>query len=178
MYIDVGKIPLSEISIKSNLKHKIELKPDGSFFLKPENYGQVEVKVFRRKNQDSILIGETQLRVIELTPPKAALGVAKSSGKIEMSKREFLSQKGINLWVEHYGISVNISVESFTMLITLGKELVFFKDIKGGKFSKELRKKLKELLKGGERIFITNITISSPFHKYKKANSIEVKIKE
>lgn len=174
MYIDAGKIPLSEITIHTNLNHKIEIKSNGSFTLKPENYGEVFVKVVWNKSKDSILIGEAQFRVIELTPPRAALG----SDTKEMSKNEFLAQMGINLWVEHYGISVNILVDSFTILVTQEKELVFFEDIIGGKFKRELKEELSKILKGGERIFITNITYKSSFHRFNKANSIEVKIKQ
>jgi hypothetical protein len=173
MYIDVGKILLSEITIHTNLNLKIQLKPNGSFFLKPQNpYGNIDVKVFW--NKDSTLIGEAQFRVVGLTPPRATLG----SGNKEMSKSEFLAQPGIILFLEHYGISANLAVDSFTILVTRENELVFFKDIKGGRFQKILKDELRKVLNGGERIFITNITFNSSFHRFKKANSIELRIEK
>ncbi len=172
MFINYDEIPLNEIIIKAPSCKISTLKQDGYFSLTPLRRGHIDLKVYRKINQDSMLLWEGIFSAKYLPQPSAFI----IRGRNSMSKQTFLAQRGIYTALVNYGISIGFPVARYTIIITKGEKLLLLKDMLGGEFSPEFRKKLKDLLTGGERIFFTNIEIKSRYHDTKTVNSIEIKI--
>lgn len=177
MSIEAKNIPFSEIKINTSDHQNIQVNKDGKFHLRT-NSRRITLKAYQHQGKDSSFICERTFEVKPLPKATASIGRSAREDQTEMSKVEFLAQQGINAPLVNYDFNIRFSIESFTIIVTKEKELLYLKDFKGGRFSPEMKKDLRTLLKGGERIFFTNIKIGSNFHYNKFTNSIELKIKK
>jgi len=172
MFIQLGNIPFQEIILVSSNGKTSPLKEDGSFTLTPTQRGCTILSIYRKINQDSVLLWEGSFSVKSLPAPTAMIG----NGKPTMSKGEFLAQSGIQVSLVNYGISTSFLVKSYTLIITRGDSLVLLKTFEGNRFNREMKDNLKHLLQGTEQLFFTSIKIKSIFHEKKIVNSIEIKL--
>jgi hypothetical protein len=177
MSIEAGDIPFSEIKINTSDKQTIEVNTEGKFRLRT-NSGRITLKAYRYKGKDSTFICERTFEVKPLPKPTASIGKSWHDSQMEMHKEAFLAQQGIAAPLINYDFNIRFPVKSFTIIVTRENELVYLKDYEGSRFSAEMKKELNVLLKGGERVFFTNIKIGSDFHYNKFTNSIELRIKK
>lgn len=174
LWLTLHDIPHDEIKILSNLGHKLSVGSDGSFKLTTKSKVALELKVYRYTNQDSTLLYKRKFSVKPMPNPTASL-----DGKFrsEMLKNEFLSKRGIIAEVLNYDYDLRVPVEKYTILVLQGKKLLYLEDCEGAFIKNNTKKELIKILKGGERIILTNIEIKPHYHFNKYVNSIQIKIK-
>lgn len=177
MSIEAGDIPFSEIKINTSDKQTIEVSAEGKFYLRT-NSRRITLKAYRYKGKDSTFICERTFEVKPLPKATASIGKSWHDSQVEMQKEAFLAQQGITAPLINYDFGIGFTVKSFTIIVTRENELIYLKDYEGGRFSSEMKKELRVLLKGGERVFFTNIKIGSKYHYNKFTNSIELRIKK
>lgn len=173
MKLGVESVPFSEIIVKTSDGENLKVDSLGRFILRPE-YSRIGVKAYHFSNKDSILLCEEKFKVKGFPSATAYFG---SPGKEKIELKEFHAQFGLQAELLNYDYNIRFPIKKFTIIILNDNGLVYLKDCEGGKFEEEMKTDLKRLLKGGERVFFTNIEIESPYHFEKWTNSIEVKIK-
>jgi hypothetical protein len=164
----------SKIKIYSNLGHYIKVDSLGNFRFKPKTSRDVKFKVYSYQEKDSTLIHEEGFTVKPLPKATAMLG---GNSKSQISKNELLAQIGIRAEVINYNFNISVPIKSYTLILLKDKQLVYFEDCKGAKLTSGTKKELAKLIKGGERLIITNIETNPYYHFNKYINSIEIKIK-
>lgn len=169
------EIPNNEIKIISNLGHIIKVDSNGRFIINPKSSVSIKLKVYRFNKQDSILIHERHFSVKPMPKPTARYG---NLFKNEMTKSEFLHQRGIRADVLNYDYGIRIPVESFTLIVIKEKELLYFEDCTGYSLKTDTKEELEKLLNGGERVLFTNLKIKPFYHFNQYINSIEIRIKD
>lgn len=173
MNIILNTIPYQEVKIWSNLGHSITVDQDGSFIIKPTSSRTIELRAYHYKGQDSTLLYQRKFSVKPLPKATTTWG---GRFKTEMSKSEFLSQRGLKAEVLNYDYDLSVPIKRYSLLVIKDGKPIYFQDCVGAKLDTSTKVTLSKLLRGGERVLFTNIEVTPYYHFNKFINSIEIKI--
>jgi hypothetical protein len=103
--------------------------------------------------------------------------VAKIGGidKGKISKDLLIVQYGIIPVLEDFDFDVHFSIIGYSLVIIRKEQVIFIKDMIGGKFSENLKKEF-SLLEDGDFLLFYNLIIKNPDGTQRKINTVELSI--
>lgn len=169
--IVVENIPCSNLFIKTN-NGKIEGN-NCNYFITPEKIGRAIISVHQINDSDTLLIAEKKFRVKRFPLSKPYVG-NKNSGLISLAYLQ--AQLGILVRIENFDISAKVKVNSYRVSIIRKNEMIEQYEIKGAKFTLEVREHFKRL-QASDKILIDKVYVRTPgIKKYLEVESTELTI--
>jgi len=159
-----------------------KIKPNGlsdsccSYLYTPEYYSSTTIFVFKKVNNDSVLIKKELFFIHPLPLPWAYIAGIRDMGTVnhnilKISKSIYASETNVN-------IDIHYKVESYTIFIIRNGNVIFFKDIIGSELTDDILKEI-DSSNPDDRYIFTNIRVKLPFYNNHLVtiNSVELKIK-
>lgn len=155
----VNGIHCDSISV-SNSNGRIKRLDSCSFWIIPENEGEVFLSFYSISHQDTTLLGFRHFNVINPAPPAT---LYRKHGGV-LSKEALTKASGFEADYLHWqvgGCGVSATIKSYRVLVLRGDSLVGTINVEAASFTDEV-KTIFEKMESGDKVYFMDIWATSP----------------